>query len=309
MDYLGWELERQRAALWALLGGGETEGGDVSGEESPAWEEFSGRDGEAPAEGTRRSSESLEKARKRGSGRTGRYAAGGGEAGGPLAGAPGAWEMVREADWAALAGESDGPEPPVSGALQSGEAGAPARGRRGAETGVSPLSRRYVPEEMRRTPRIGTGGAAELRGASGGQRGYEEEWETAAGTGPEAEMAAGAARGRRAGEGSAEWGPAVEADRVLSPRERTGGGGMAGGAVRGVSGEASAAISRDGAGMVRSAGGSPAGAAGRGEQLFRVLPWGEGWESPALRAEDGAKALSRAVQRDARRYDGGFTIY
>ena len=29
----------------------------------------------------------------------------------------------------------------------------------------------------------------------------------------------------------------------------------------------------------------------------------------ALRAEEGARALSRAVQRDARRYDGGFTVY
>lgn len=37
-------------------------------------------------------------------------------------------------------------------------------------------------------------------------------------------------------------------------------------------------------------------------------PWGER-TSAALQAEDGARALSRAVQRDARRYDGGFTIY
>ncbi len=43
--------------------------------------------------------------------------------------------------------------------------------------------------------------------------------------------------------------------------------------------------------------------------LARSLPWGEGWESPALQAEEGAKALSRAVQRDARRYDGGFFLY
>lgn len=68
-------------------------------------------------------------------------------------------------------------------------------------------------------------------------------------------------------------------------------------------------MSRDGVGMVRSARGSLTGAAGPGERLSRTLPWREGWESPALRAEDGAKALSRAVQRDARRYDGGFTIY
>ncbi len=61
--------------------------------------------------------------------------------------------------------------------------------------------------------------------------------------------------------------------------------------------------------MVRPVRDGLAGAAGPGERLSRTLPWGEGWESPALRAEDGAKALSRAVQRDARRYDGGFTIY
>lgn len=298
MDYLGWELERQRAALRALLGGGEPEEWDASGEESPAWEEFSGRDGEAPEKGTRRSPEGLERARRRGSGRTGRYAAGRGEAGGPRMGAPGAWEMVREADRTALAGEPDGL--PVGAELQSGEAGSPARGRRGGGTGAPPPPRRYAPEELRRTPRIGTGGAAELRGLSGGQEDYEKERETAAGAGPEAEMTAGAA-----GEGPAGWGPAARAGGALPPGERPGGGEMAGGA----SGKASAAISRNGAGMAPSAGGRPAGTAGPGERLSRALPWGEGWESPALRAEDGAKALSRAVQRDARRYDGGFTIY
>lgn len=35
-------------------------------------------------------------------------------------------------------------------------------------------------------------------------------------------------------------------------------------------------------------------------------PWGGG--EAAFRAEDGARALSQAVQRDARRYDGGFSI-
>lgn len=292
MDYLGWELERQRAALRALLGGGEPEAGDASREESPAWEEFSGWDGEAPEEGTRRSPEGLERARRRGSGRTGRYAAGRGEAGGPLMGAPGAWEMVREADRAALAGEPDGL--PVGAELQSGEAGSPARGRRGGGTGAPPLPRRYAPEELRRTPRIGTGGAAELRGLFGGQEDYEKERETAAGTGPEAEMTAGAA-----GEGPAGWGPAVRAGGALPPGEMSGG----------VSGKASGAMSRNGTGMAPSAGSRLAGAAGPGERLSRALPWGEGWESPALRAEDGAKALSLAVQRDARRYDGGFTIY
>lgn len=40
----------------------------------------------------------------------------------------------------------------------------------------------------------------------------------------------------------------------------------------------------------------------------RDLPWESG-ASAALRAEEDARALSRAVQRDARRYDGGFIIY
>ena len=42
----------------------------------------------------------------------------------------------------------------------------------------------------------------------------------------------------------------------------------------------------------------------RGERVY-----GGGWGSAALREEEGAKALSRAVQRDARRYDGGFSLY
>lgn len=65
----------------------------------------------------------------------------------------------------------------------------------------------------------------------------------------------------------------------------------------------------------RQGGAGPA-AAGPGERgtawapegQVRAGPWGER-ASAALRAEDGARALSRAVQRDARRYDGGFTIY
>ena len=297
MDSLGWELERQRAALRALLGGGETGEGESFGEEPLAWEEPSGWGGKTSSEGTRRSLAGPETVRRHGAGRAGRYAGERGEAGGALAGAPGAWEMVCEAERAALEGEAGGPEPLGGAEYRSGEAGAPARRR--AETGVSPFSRRYVPEEIGRAPRIGTGGAAELRRPSGGPGDSEEERETAAGTGAEAGMAAGRTGEGLAGWGPAGWDPAVEAGGALLPGEGRGGGEAAG--------DASAVIRRAGAGMVRS--GRDAGTAGQGARLSRTLPWGDGWESPALRAEDGAKALSREVQRDARRYDGGFPIY
>lgn len=299
MDYLGWELERQRAALRALLGGGEPEEGEASGEEPSDWGGPSGWDGSVSAEGTRRSPASLEEARKRGLGLTGRYAEGRGEAGGSLMGAPGTWEVIREAERAALTGESGGPARLVSAELPDEEAGFPARGRRGAETGVSPRSRRYVPEEVRGTPRIGTGGAAKLWTSSGGRGGGGAERETTEEFAAEPERAAGAAGAKRSGEDLAGWEPAVEAGGAPSSGERSGGGAAAG--------DAPASISRDGAGMARR--GGLTGTAGRGERRSRSFPWGEGWESPALRAEDGAKALSRAVQRDARRYDGGFTIY
>ena len=217
MDYLGWELERQRAALRALLGGGETGEGESFGEIPFAWGE------EDPGEGTRRSLAGPETARGRGAGRAGRYAGGRGEAGGPLAGAPGAWEMAREAERAALEGEAGGLEPLGGAEYRSGEAGAPARKWRSAEAGVSPFSRRYAPEEIGRTPRIGTGGAAELRGPSGGPGYGEEDRETAAGTGAAAGMAAG-----RAGEDLAGWDPAVEAGGALRPGEGRGGGDAAG---------------------------------------------------------------------------------
>ena len=55
---------------------------------------------------------------------------------------------------------------------------------------------------------------------------------------------------------------------------------------------------------------APGGWGGRRETgLARSLPWGAGWASPARQAGEGAKAQSRGVQRDARRYDGGFFLY
>lgn len=37
--------------------------------------------------------------------------------------------------------------------------------------------------------------------------------------------------------------------------------------------------------------------------------WRDGREAAPFQAEDGARAVSRAVQRDSRRYDGGFLLY
>ncbi|MEY8387181.1 hypothetical protein AALC17_07760 [Oscillospiraceae bacterium 38-13] len=40
-----------------------------------------------------------------------------------------------------------------------------------------------------------------------------------------------------------------------------------------------------------------------------AMVWRGGREAAPFRAEDGARAVSRAVQRDSRRYDGGFVLY
>lgn len=276
MDYLGWELERQRAALLALLGGGrEEEGapreGDAPGK-AAAPGENTAREGETLPDGTRRSPAESGGTRRRADRSAGRYAGGRKAAGGPLLGAPGAWEMVREAAGDRLDGASGTPGIPVSAweALWSGKTEAPARERRGGEETGAPGASRRLPEETRRTPRFGTGGAAELLESSGG-RGGAEAARTAAEFGAEAAPMAETAGERRAG-GAAAWEAAM-----------------------------------GGTGTARLGGRS--GTEGPGERLSRVLPWGGGWESPALRAEAEARALSRAVQRDARRYDGGFTIY
>lgn len=292
VDYLGWELERQRAALWALLGGGRAEDGEAPGEEDTAWE------GTALPGGRRRSPAGSGTARGNAvPPLAGRYAAKeGGRAGGPLAGAPGAWETVLAAKEAlrpageAGAGETpEGPWGEISGAeagffAQRGrgtETGFPSRRGKNAEAGAFAASRQR--EEAQGPAGEGTGSRTALEGPSG--RREAGAGETAARR--TAEAAETAAGGRRAGEA----GPA-------SLRKS---GGDAGGV--------SIPARRDGAGTARLGGGGFDEMPGREARLSRPFPWGEGWESPALRAEDGARALSKAVQRDARRYDGGFPIY
>lgn len=155
--------------------------------------------------------------------------------------------------------------------------------RRDEGTEVRAFAASRQKEEAQGPAGEGTGSRTALEGPSA--RREAGTGETAARR--TAEAAETAAGGRRAGEA----GPA-------SLRKS---GGDAGGV--------SIPPRRDGAGTARLGGGGLDGAPGREARLARSFPWGEGWKSPALRAEDGARALSKAVQRDARRYDGGFTIY
>ena len=287
VDYLGWELERQRAALWALLGGGRAEDGEAPGEEDTAWEGKAlpgGRRRSPAGSGTARGSAVPQSA--------GRYAAKeGAEAGGPLVGAPGAWETVLAAEKALRpAGEAGAWETPVGPweGISGEEAEFPAR--KGGDTGAGFSPQRDGGTEVRafaafRQKEEAHGPAGEGTGSRTALEGPSARRE--AGAGETAEAAETAAGGRRAGE--------------ADPASLRKSGGDAGGV--------SIPPRRDGAGTARLGGGGLDGAPGRETRLSRPLPWGEGWKSPALRAEDGARALSKAVQRDARRYDGGFTIY
>lgn len=292
VDYLGWELERQRAALWALLGGGRAEDGEAPGEEDTAWE------GKALPGGRRRSPAGSGTARGNAVPQSaGRYAAKeGAEAGGPLVGAPGAWETVLAAEKALRPAGEDGAGEAAEGpweGISGEEAEFPARKGGGMGAGFSPRKdggtevRAFAAfrqkEEAQGPAGEGTGSRTALEGPSA--RREAGTGETAARR--TAEAAETAAGGRRAGE--------------ADPASLRKSGGDAGGV--------SIPPRRDGAGTARLGGGGLDGAPGRETRLSRPLPWGEGWKSPALRAEDGARALSKAVQRDARRYDGGFTIY
>ena len=107
----------------------------------------------------------------------------------------------------------------------------------------------------------------------------------------------------------AGWGGTAETWNPSGGQEAQWGEPAAGAAAERRAAAEPAGVRRAKEGSAAGGRGLAAGGAGRGDPLFRVLPWGEGWTSAALRAEDGANALSRAVQRDARRYDGGFAIY
>ena len=228
MDYLSWELERQRAALRALLGGGEA------------------RDGKAAPEGDGRSPAGPGGGETAAAGGTGRYAGGETYTAGSGGEAPGAWEAAsgawrREARETA-AGEGGGP-PPEDPEM-------PARARR--------REVRKQAAALRETAREGTGPRTGRPGGS-------------------AERPGGAAESKRDFPS-----PAVSA------------AGTGEGAFGGVGGSGSGAL-------------LPGETAWAPADIGRDGPWGGG--ESALRAEESARALSRAVQRDARRYDGGFTMY
>lgn len=271
MDYLGRELERQRAALAALLLGG-------------------GEDGDA-ARGRERGPAGPAAARGRAAGPSGRCA-GGGSGGGPGDEALGAGGLVRGAGQdrrsqsAGRSGEAEVLRKEGPGAGGSG--GGPEWSRRGMGTDI-PAVPAWAAQGDGAGPLGGAAARKELSGPSVGYGARRRTRETAA---------AGTAGRRRAGERSAEGRPGRGGDAgsggdggwiewmpMAGPARRGGGGGSGPGGQEGLP-------------AFPETGGTGG-----------TVPWGGPGETAALRTEESARALSRAVQRDARRYDGGFTIY
>lgn len=308
MDYLGWELERQRAALAALLlGGGEARGGENAREEG------------------RRSPAGFGTARGRAVRDAGRYAEGGYIGGTGADPAAGAWEMVRDAGRFQETERAGTVETPVSawetvlGAEETG--GAFRRNGGGAETGAQAGSGKAARRTAREPMGGGTGAQAGLSRFSRNDEVRREEPEAGGAAETGAESAAGRRRsgGRSGGEA---LGGGEAAGAVLSGAASGGGeaGPDAAGDIRSageLGRETDTARSADGAfwslaygiGPVRRDGGGKPAAPGEDGGTVGGISWGGGWETAALREEDGARALSRAVQRDARRYDGGFILY
>lgn len=250
MDYAGWELERQRRALAALLLGGGVE--------------------EAERDADRRSPETAwERA---------------GAAGQTAAGTPGRY-AVRPGD------------PEGRGTLREGP-GDP--GARKPETPASAWERVLEASAGRdRTadapPGVGTALEEDMPGASGRETEAQAAWRghrQEAGRDPEDLLR------REAGDEAARalQRTFVPAEDGADPLLRGGGLPEAGGARRSAGG-GWVPVSR---GTDPAAGLSPAGGT--------VPPWGGPGEA-ALRGEESARVVSLAVQRDARRYDGGFVIY
>lgn len=302
MDYAGWELERQRNALAALLLGGGTE--EADGEEGPGRE--LSREGENFPGGARRGAEGRSGGRRLPE-ENGRFRERGGfDRDG--AEAPGVWEPARDA------GRKGGR--PVNGARD--EAFGPvAAGSAWEEI----LGAEPAPEVLERLAWGAAADAAEAEtdlvrrgtdfpggGTGAGMESREVSQRTGVrGVAPEAaEMARPGARlepdGSFGGSGGAEAG-----DDGRSANLMPGGGDAAGSNVNGGRMTRTDDVRWGKTGVVGSL--ERGGGAALSEAAGRETPWSGGWGTAGTRAEDDARSLSRAVQRDARRYDGGFTIY
>jgi len=311
VDYLGWELERQRAALAALLLGGG--------------------DGKASREEERRSPAGPGTAWERAAGGAGRYAKGPGGDGGLGDILPGGRAAVHGAG-ADDTGTVEAPE------NAWGQPAGEASGRDGldGETDVPAGPRRTAGREA-----LLGGGTGAREGASpgsGGHRDREKGQGTAAGQGKKqaaepaeepvrgrtAELTAGQAKRRTAGQAIGQAAESVEAaagtagkkraagpsaEEVFVPSDLSSETGDRGGYAAGGSAVRRANRSMAGYRAGAALSGGKMGTSGQDEMSAASVPWVSSGETADLRAEDSAKSLSRAVQRDARRYDGGFYIY
>lgn len=281
MNYPGWELERQRAALAALLLGGRTAEGvpaEAGGERGagaeaagPAWETGGGFDGRRLGGWD---------GRKRAAG----FAAGGqgGAVGTPNSGRRSGRErgfVSSVSAWEALLGVEAAPD-----VLEWKSWG--GKGPAAVETA----------EPVQEDGALSGGTGARRDGRDGGRRDLERK---------------SAAERRFDPLGEAVFRGAASEGK---PGGRTAPAGADGGELS--AGEHAAGESLELPGTFRRSGGTAAESLGQdgltvlyeGEGIGGTAPWGRS-RGDGIRAEDGARALSRAVQRDARRYDGGFTIY
>ena len=306
MDYLGWELERQRQALAALLlGGGTAEDREAlrNGERrrleaeaaAPAAAEWTDFAGAAAAE------------------RMGRA----GEASQPAAwawnGGMEPWKTARTAEPERL-GRLTGAEAPLSaweGVLGLGEAGVPSG------KGWSPEMAAALERKLREAAADVPAGAVDTapEAEDPARRTADRDGNGTASGGREARSVQWRAVSKRKG----DIGTVLRTVESREALQEAADGGWASGWTFGgeaFSGNSAAARSLTPPEAAVRGGGSGTAAPGQS----RIFPGAEkieyvgaaAWDglgSAALRTEDGARALSRAVQRDARRYDGGFSIY
>lgn len=275
MDYPGWELERQRTALAALLLGGGTAGEEAAARDG---ENRTAEAGEIRAAGRRGGKRRFRRAEE--------VSDSAGEHESREAGYPGAWEaavksgqVLREAPPPASAWEEiTGTEPPEDGGWAGGfsAAGAPSEPDgadfTGGGTGVWEKSREAPPVFPEAEPPEPAAGKQVLRRL----RNRPELTGGADGEALRFPAEPGQREARRTGVSSRQ----SRTEAVFS------GGGMG-----------QEAWKRDGLPVLRET--ETGGTASRGV----------GREAAPFQAEDGARAVSRAVQRDSRRYDGGFILY